>query len=159
VWCFCWAGCECAPIYSLVLQNVVLELMRCRSTMAGVLRLTFLSVAYPTGRLTFGYKAPPHHKTPLVLQVFNPTFWVMVEFSLGVWAANLPVLAPLVRAWNQRYKESSVYRKMSSSGASSDASGSITKANITAGSKSKQGFQEYPSFVDRDKAREWQVQV
>ena len=123
-----------------------------RSTMAGVLRLTFLSVAYPTGRLNFGYKAPPHNKTPLVLRVFNPTFWVMVEFSLGVWAANLPVLAPLIRAWNQKYKESSVYRKMSASWASSDASGSVTRGK-------EQRAQVYPSFVDKERERVWEGQV
>jgi len=122
-----------------------------RSTMAGVLRLTFLSVAYPTGRLNFGYKAPPHSQMQLVLRVFNPTFWVMVEFSLGVWAANLPVLAPLIRAWNQKYKESSVYRKMSASG-SSNASGSVTRGK-------EERAQVYPSFVDKERERAWEGQV
>jgi hypothetical protein len=117
--------------------------------MSGILRLIFLSVAYPLGRLNFGYKAPPHNKTPLVLQVFNPTFWVMVEFSMGVWAANLPVLAPLIRKWNQKYKESSMYRKMSASG-SSDASGSVRRGK---------GVQEYPSFVDKERERVWEGQV
>lgn len=64
--------------------------------MAGVLRTIFLIVAYPLGRLTFGYKAPPFTQTPLILRVFNPTFFVMIEMLLGVWAANLPVLSPLV---------------------------------------------------------------
>ena len=49
------------------------------------------------GRMDWGYKAPPHSETPLVLQVFNPTFWVMVEMTLGAWAANLPPLGPLLR--------------------------------------------------------------
>lgn len=62
-----------------------------------MLRLIFLCIAYPLGRLTFGYKAPAGEKTPLVLQVFNPTFWVMVEMGLGVWAANLPPLSPLLK--------------------------------------------------------------
>ncbi|KAK3368418.1 hypothetical protein B0H63DRAFT_76076 [Podospora didyma] len=86
------------------------------SVLAGVLRLTFLSVAYPTGRLNFGYKAPPRDKTPIVLLAFNPTFWVMVEMCMGVWAANLPVLAPLVRGMNERYRGGSVSQKASSSG-------------------------------------------
>lgn len=81
--------------------------------MAGVLRLVFLCVAYPLGRLTWAYKAPPHSEVPLVLKAFNPTFYVMVEMCLGVWAANLPVLAPLARAMNERYKSSNLYRKLS----------------------------------------------
>jgi hypothetical protein len=37
----------------------------------------------------------------------------MVEMCLGVWAANLPVLAPLARSMNERYKSSNLYRKIS----------------------------------------------
>ncbi|KAK0703001.1 hypothetical protein B0T26DRAFT_488089 [Lasiosphaeria miniovina] len=91
------------------------------STLAGILRLVFLSVAYPTGRLNFGYVSRPGDKGPYILQAFNPTFWVMVEMCLGVWAANLPALAPLVRGINEKYKASSLYRKLSSSGLSDSA--------------------------------------
>jgi hypothetical protein len=74
--------------------------------MAGVLRLIFLCIAYPMGRLTWGYElaAPPDDKKSLFLRICNPTFWVMVEMNLGIWAANLPVLAPLIRAMKERLK-------------------------------------------------------
>lgn len=86
-----------------------------RSTLAGVLRLIFLCISYPMGRLTFGYKAPPQSQTPLVLQVFNPTFWVMVEMCMGAWAANLPVLTPVARGLTRKYKTSSLYKTLSNS--------------------------------------------
>lgn len=63
--------------------------------------------------MSWGYKAPPHDETPLVLQVFNPTFWVMIEITLGLWAANLPPMAPLAQAMGLRGMVSSVVRKMS----------------------------------------------
>ncbi|KAF2441109.1 hypothetical protein P171DRAFT_447006 [Karstenula rhodostoma CBS 690.94] len=66
------------------------------STVAGVLRTIFLCVAYPLGRITFGWVAPPYTETPLILRVFNPTFFAMLEMLLGIWAANLPVISPLV---------------------------------------------------------------
>ncbi|KAI8948343.1 hypothetical protein F4801DRAFT_465385 [Xylaria longipes] len=49
------------------------------STGASILRLIFLIVSYPVGRLNFAYKPPPDDQTPLVLQIFNPTFWAMAE--------------------------------------------------------------------------------
>jgi hypothetical protein len=63
---------------------------------AGLLRTIFLSVAYPLGRITFGWKAPPFDQMPLILRIFNPTFYAMMEMLLGIWAANLPVVSPLV---------------------------------------------------------------
>lgn len=66
------------------------------------------------GRLTFGYKAPPHDKQPLVLRVFNPTFWVMIEMLLGIWAANLPPLAPLMRKGIAYYRNSWIYNTLTS---------------------------------------------
>jgi hypothetical protein len=66
------------------------------------------------GRLTFGYKAPPHDKQPLVLRVFNPTFWVMIEMLLGIWAANLPPLAPLMRKGVAQYRSSWIYSTLAS---------------------------------------------
>lgn len=71
-----------------------------RSTLAGILRLIFLCITYPLGRYKYGYTVPSGEKTPLVLEMFNPTFWVMVEMCLGVWAANLLSLRPLLREWN-----------------------------------------------------------
>lgn len=61
----------------------------------------------------WGYVAPPDQPTPLVLKVFNPTFWVMVEMCLGAWAANLPPLGPLLGAIGFREWVSSAYRKIS----------------------------------------------
>ncbi|KAH8158997.1 hypothetical protein CIB48_g9255 [Xylaria polymorpha] len=62
------------------------------STGASILRLIFLIVSYPVGRLNFAYAPPPDDQTPLVLKVFNPTFWALAELWLGAWAANLPPL-------------------------------------------------------------------
>ncbi|KAF2805875.1 uncharacterized protein BDZ99DRAFT_449574, partial [Mytilinidion resinicola] len=59
------------------------------STLAGLLRLIFLCVAYQLGRLKRDYRAPPEAKTPRVLQAIQPTFWVMMEMLIGLWAANL----------------------------------------------------------------------
>ncbi|KAK8128860.1 hypothetical protein PG984_009968 [Apiospora sp. TS-2023a] len=67
------------------------------STTASILRLIFLSIALPSGRLEFAYSPPAKEQTSLVLKVFNPTFWVMVELWLGIWAANLPPCSPLLR--------------------------------------------------------------
>ncbi|KAI0107133.1 hypothetical protein GGR51DRAFT_156853 [Nemania sp. FL0031] len=72
------------------------------STGASILRLIFLIVSYPVGRLNFAYTPPPDDQTPLVLKVFNPTFWALAELWLGVWAANLPPCAPLLRNVNFR---------------------------------------------------------
>lgn len=49
----------------------------------------------------------------MVLEVFNPTFWVMVEMCLGVWAANLLPLRPLLREWNIRFTFGRIWKKLS----------------------------------------------
>ncbi|KAI0972216.1 hypothetical protein F4678DRAFT_54375 [Xylaria arbuscula] len=96
------------------------------STGASILRLIFLIVSYPVGRLNFAYTPPPDDQTPLVLKIFNPTFWALAELWLGVWAANLPPCSPLLRALNfHPYRKlSSAYRRIwsreSSTGASKD---------------------------------------
>ncbi|KAK8859707.1 hypothetical protein PGQ11_010441 [Apiospora arundinis] len=84
------------------------------STIASILRLIFLSISLPLGRLTFGYSPPAGQKTPLVLQVFNPTFWVMVELWLGIWAANLPPCAPLLRSLHPYQLLTSLYKRTTS---------------------------------------------
>jgi hypothetical protein len=61
--------------------------------------------------MNWNYKAPAGEETPLVLQVFNPTFWVMIEILLGLWAANLPPLAPLMQAMGLKGMVSSVYKR------------------------------------------------
>lgn len=86
-----WLNGCCLPLTTMLLY---------RSTLAGILRLIFLCITYPLGRYKYGYTAPSGEKTPLVLEMFNPTFWVMVEMCLGVWAANLLSLRPLLREWN-----------------------------------------------------------
>lgn len=50
---------------------------------------------------------------PLVLQVFNPTFWVMMEMLLGAWAVNMPPLGPLLGAMGFREFVSKTYNKIS----------------------------------------------
>jgi hypothetical protein len=84
-----------------------------RSTGASILRLIFLIVSYPVGRLNFAYKPPPDDQTPLVLKIFNPTFWALAELWLGVWAANLPPCSPLLRGLHfHPYRMlSNVYRR------------------------------------------------
>ena len=49
------------------------------------------------GRMDWDFEARPHEETPYILQIFNPTFWVMIEMCLGAWAANLPPLGPLLK--------------------------------------------------------------
>lgn len=63
--------------------------------------------------MDWDYKQPTGESTPLVLQVFNPTFWVMIEILLGLWAANLPPLAPILQAMGLKSMVSSAYRKAS----------------------------------------------
>lgn len=94
---------------------------RNRSTAASVLRLIFLCVAYPMGRLAFGYSPPANDQTPLILQVFNPTFWIMVEMWLAVWAANLPPCAPLLRSFHPYQTLSNLYWKATSAFSSRSA--------------------------------------
>jgi hypothetical protein len=58
---------------------------------------------------------PPDAQTPLVLKIFNPTFWALAELWLGVWAANLPPCSPLLRGLHLHFHPyrvlSSVYRR------------------------------------------------
>ncbi|KAK7926716.1 hypothetical protein PG985_003714 [Apiospora marii] len=89
------------------------------STIASILRLIFLSIALPTGRLEFAYSPPAKEQTPLVLQVFNPTFWVMVELWLGIWAANLPPCSPLLRRLHPYQLLSRLYKQTASRSSSS----------------------------------------
>jgi hypothetical protein len=103
-----------------------------RSTLAAILRSIFLCIAYPTGRMSWNYKAPPGVETPILLQIFNPTFWVMVELCLGVWAANLPALGPMIR--NMKVTAiigstlGSMYRRMSYARTSRSKSKSKSKS-------------------------------
>lgn len=48
--------------------------------------------------MEWAYVAAPGEKPPLAMQVFNPTFWIMVEMWLGSWAANLLPVGPLYLA-------------------------------------------------------------
>ncbi|KAI1751655.1 hypothetical protein F4782DRAFT_503710 [Xylaria castorea] len=95
------------------------------STGASILRLIFLIVSYPVGRLNFAYTPPPDDQTPLVLKVFNPTFWALAELWIGVWAANLPPCAPLLRnvSFHPYRMLSSAYRRTWSRKASTASEG------------------------------------
>ncbi|TGJ80547.1 hypothetical protein E0Z10_g8225 [Xylaria hypoxylon] len=108
------------------------------STGASILRLIFLIVSYPVGRLNFAYTSPPADQTPLVLKIFNPTFWALAELWLGVWAANLPPCAPLLRNMNFHHKLSSAYRRIWSR-ESSTASSRAAKVPF---SKGVEGYSE-----------------
>ncbi|PSN75397.1 hypothetical protein BS50DRAFT_628590 [Corynespora cassiicola Philippines] len=92
------------------------------STLAGVVRFAFLCIAYPLGRLDWGYVAPPRRDIPFILQMFNPTFWVMVELLTGAWAANFPALAPLIKWMNARIKGTNLYRSLNGSTSDVDIS-------------------------------------
>ena len=89
--------------------------------------MIFLIVSYPVGRLNFAYTPPPDDQTPLVLKIFNPTFWALAELWLGVWAANLPPCAPLLRNMDFQHpyeRISNAYRRIWSRGGSSTADAS-----------------------------------
>lgn len=96
------------------------------------------------GRLRWDYTAPADGKTPLVLQVFNPTFWVMIEMCLGAWAANLPPLGPLLRTLNIGGTVGNVYRKFSS--AYSSGHGSEHKEDSTFHSASTERIHRAPEM-------------
>lgn len=84
-----------------------------RSTLAGILRLIFLYITYPLGRYKYGHTARAGEKTALVLEVINPTFWVMVEMCMGFWAANLLSLRPLLREWNIQLAFGRIWKNIS----------------------------------------------
>ncbi|KAI1156468.1 hypothetical protein F4825DRAFT_296811 [Nemania diffusa] len=112
------------------------------STGASVLRLIFLIVSYPVGRLNFAYTPPPDDQTPLVLKVFNPTFWALAELWLGVWAANLPPCAPLLRnvSFHPYRFLSGAYRRTrtwKSSMASSEKKGKVPLSEESGSSRGK----------------------
>ncbi|KAI3333274.1 hypothetical protein F4824DRAFT_503309 [Ustulina deusta] len=115
------------------------------STGASILRLIFLIVSYPVGRLNFAYTPPPDDQTPLVLKVFNPTFWALAELWLGVWAANLPPCSPLLRSidFHPYRRISNAYRRIwtrgSSTGASRDSKSGGSHGN-SSNDKSKGGL-------------------
>ncbi|KAI0407732.1 hypothetical protein F4802DRAFT_595125 [Xylaria palmicola] len=100
------------------------------STGASILRLIFLIVSYPVGRLNFAYIAPPPDQTPLVLKIFNPTFWALAELWLGIWAANLPPCSPLLRniSFHPYRLLSSAYRRTWSRKFSTSADGGAQAA-------------------------------
>jgi hypothetical protein len=54
----------------------------------------------------------------------------MMEMLLGLWAANLPALAPIVRCASKHYQASSIYRKFSRSDASGSEEHKVDKYSI-----------------------------
>lgn len=66
-----------------------------RSTLAGVLRLIFVSVNYSLGQ--FRFSAPPLSSPLRLNEAISPIFWTNFECFCGVVAANLLPLWPLLR--------------------------------------------------------------
>jgi hypothetical protein len=66
------------------------------STAAAILRTTFIVKAWSIGQMDW---EPPPGTAPEIggLRVVNPAFWTLVEVAIGVIAANLPPLGPLLR--------------------------------------------------------------
>lgn len=79
------------------------------------------------GRLAWVYVPPPDSETPMVLQVINPTFWVLMEMELGIWAINLLTIGPLLRQLNIGSAISSLYSRISGTSTSTTASGNSRK--------------------------------
>ncbi|KAI1329131.1 hypothetical protein F5Y16DRAFT_409295 [Xylariaceae sp. FL0255] len=79
------------------LATAFVFLLGTTSLAASIIRLIFLIVSYPEGRLEFAYVPPPASETPLVLEIFNPAFWALTELWLALWAANLPPCGPLLK--------------------------------------------------------------
>ncbi|KAI0183445.1 hypothetical protein EV127DRAFT_20895 [Xylaria flabelliformis] len=106
------------------------------STGASILRLIFLIVSYPVGRLNFAYTPPPDDQTPLVLKIFNPTFWALAELWLGVWAANLPPCSPLLRSisFHPYRMLSSAYRRSRKTSTASEVKDKTALSGDTAAS-------------------------
>ena len=65
------------------------------------------------GRMQWAWKAPEGDKTPLVLQLFDPSFWIMVEMWVGSWVSNLLTLKPLFLAMDLGGRFRTLRRKAS----------------------------------------------
>ena len=87
--------------------------MVARSTLAALLRTIFLCIAYPMGRMQWAWKAPEGDRKPLVLQLFDPSFWIMIEMWIGSWVSNLLALKPLFLAMAVGDRFRSLRRKAS----------------------------------------------
>ena len=74
------------------------------------------------GRLAWAYVPPPDSDTPMVLEVINPTFWVLMEMELGIWAINLLTIGPLLRQLNIGSTISSIYSRISGTSTSTSTS-------------------------------------
>ncbi len=125
------------------------------STGASLLRTLFLGIAYPMGRMDWTYKPPPNEKTPLVLEVFNPTFWVMIEMSLGACAANLPPLAPVLGKMGFGDFVSKVHRGMTALTSKSRSTKASHRSKKSSGSDSSNSHGEGDSRPSYAGPRHW----
>ncbi|KAI1179026.1 hypothetical protein F4777DRAFT_535347 [Nemania sp. FL0916] len=119
------------------------------SLAASIIRLIFLAVSYPVGRLNFAYVPPPASETPLVLDIFNPAFWALTELWLALWAANLPPCGPLLKELDVRpYRLlSSIYHKYSRK--SSNATSQSYERNVNENRPSASTDTERLHFPER----------
>lgn len=68
---------------------------RTRSTFACLLRTVFLGIAVPLGTIEWNYQPKSTEQIPIAMQIFNPTFWIMVEMWVVSWVSNLLPIGPL----------------------------------------------------------------
>lgn len=101
--------------------------MTYRSIAAGLLRTIWLCVAWPSGRMGWGFKPPPGSVEPVAMKIFNPTFWTMVEICLAIWAANLPPLAPLLSKLGFTEWVSTAYKKATSGGSNANDHSAVSR--------------------------------
>ncbi|KAI9697142.1 MAG: hypothetical protein M1820_007877 [Bogoriella megaspora] len=106
------------------------------STVAAAMRLGFVAEAYSIGQM--GWVPPPSTKPEpggrkhsvsacSAIRVINPTFWTFIEVAIGVLAACLPPLGPLIRR-TPSPRKAVLYarRKLSLSSTRKDNAGSNT---------------------------------
>ncbi|KAI8623625.1 hypothetical protein F5Y19DRAFT_492485 [Xylariaceae sp. FL1651] len=87
------------------------------STGACIARFVYNSVALKYGWFDFDWKpAPGEPAVPSpVFMALNPTLLATIEMGLGLWGANLPAIAPLMRGFHPIRLVSGLYEKVSSS--------------------------------------------
>lgn len=107
-------GFLCVHTSTSVLLSEKARANRFRSTLAGILRLAFLSVYFSLHQ--FDWNPPTLEHPPKILSIISPTFWTNLELTCGVVAANLPPLWPLIHnAPSFGHFCAATYRKLSNS--------------------------------------------
>ncbi|KAI0100189.1 hypothetical protein GGR51DRAFT_533407 [Nemania sp. FL0031] len=87
------------------------------STGASIARFVYNAVALKYGWFDFDWQpAPGQPAIPShIFVVLNPTLLATIEMGLGLWGANLPAIAPLMRSFHPVLFISGLYEKVSSS--------------------------------------------